>query len=234
MKQSVIISFKWIILLVLLIVPIVANAKDVTKDKKWKFEIAAGINNYSAWEIEPAITYQPIPYVGITIGALFSDIPGGGYCSGTTHNEQWLWTMSSDSTSNAVFALRPSIQLNTPSLLFGQNKDIALYFTLSPGLTITPFAKNRFEVSYTPNRPGAYESNKLDWKANKRAKFLYAHVKGILSLEIKDFGILSLIYTCSNYDFYGERRNITIEGSRLNFEKKRFTHAVAMGLGYRF
>ena len=34
MKQSVIISFKWIILLVLLIVPIVANAKDVTKDKK--------------------------------------------------------------------------------------------------------------------------------------------------------------------------------------------------------
>lgn len=65
---------KPILILICLICAIRGQAQEEEKARVWKVELTGALNNYSGWEIEPSITYQPIPYAGITLGLLFCDL----------------------------------------------------------------------------------------------------------------------------------------------------------------
>ena len=39
--------------------------------KYWKVELTGAVNTYDGWEIEPSVTYQPVRYIGLTMGLLF-------------------------------------------------------------------------------------------------------------------------------------------------------------------
>lgn len=80
----------------------------------WKVELAGALNNYSAWEVEPTITYLPIPYAGITMGFLFCNTIEDESYSGVSKDQRWRWSSDDDSPLCHHFALRPAIQLATP------------------------------------------------------------------------------------------------------------------------
>ena len=39
------------------------QAQEEEKSHMWKVELSGALNNNSAWEVEPSVTYLPIPYV---------------------------------------------------------------------------------------------------------------------------------------------------------------------------
>ncbi|MCS3324493.1 hypothetical protein NXV53_07570 [Bacteroides faecis] len=59
------------LLFICLLLTVGGQAQEAEKRPVWKVELAGALNNYSAWEVEPTITYLPIPYAGITMGVPF-------------------------------------------------------------------------------------------------------------------------------------------------------------------
>lgn len=209
------------------------HAQDENKVHHWKVELAGALNNYATWEIEPSITYQPIRYLGISMGLLFCNPKRDGI-GGYSQDKQWLWNSANNDDGSHVFTFRPSLQFISPSIWMGKDKDYGLFFSISPGLTIPLQANREFNIEYIPNSPGAWEVFKTEHVANQQGRTVFYHIKTALSLEIDERTLVSIGYTLSDFDLYGGSRNIIIEGKKLEFERHHFMHSFFIGLGYRF
>ena len=112
------------------------QAQEEEKSHMWKVELSGALNNNSALEVEPSVTYLPIPYVGITMGLLFCNTIEKDSYTGFSRDNQWFWDSDESNPGCHFFALRPAIQLVTPAFKFGKDKDTGLSLVVSPGLTI--------------------------------------------------------------------------------------------------
>ena len=102
------------------------QAQEEEKSHMWKVELSGALNNNSAWEVEPSVTYLPIPYVGITMGLLFCNTIEKDSYTGFSRDNQWFWDSDESNPGCHFFALRPAIQLVTPAFKFGKDKDTGL------------------------------------------------------------------------------------------------------------
>lgn len=224
------------IFLIICLLFAVTNSKAQKKEKApvWKTELIGAVNNYSAGEVEPTITYQPIPYAGITVGLLFCHTIADESYSGVSKDQQWRWSSDSESSLYHSFAFRPAIQFATPALILGKDKDMGLSFIVSPGLTIPLSANNRIDISYYPNASGVWIPMKFDHIKNKGGRAVFYHIKGMFTLDLDEQYTLSAGYTFSDFDLYSGGRNITIEGKKLTLPRFRFMHSFFVSIGYRF
>lgn len=223
-----------IIICINLLLLVGIHAQEEDKSYRWNVELAGALNNYSGWEVEPSITYRPIPYAGITMGLLFGSVIDADGFTGDSRDGRLYWNTVDDNITGFYFAFRPSILLSTPAVVFGRDKDMALSFQLSPGLTVTP-PNNRFDIEYFPSAPGVYTHPlKTERVKNKGGRCVYYHIKSAIVLQLDDRYILSAGYTLSDFDVYGGSRNIVIEGKKLDLEKHRFMHSGFISLGYCF
>lgn len=200
----------------------------------WKVELEGALNNYDAWEVEPSITFLPIQYAGISLGLLFTQPYLNESISGVSQNQQFLWSSTTDHAASYFLALRPGLQLNTPKLWVGRDKDYALYLSISPGLTLPLSANNEFNIDYYPNQTGVWTAVRHEHVSNKGARTVYYHLRTDLSLEVDNGLIFSVGYTCSDFDLFGGSRNIVIEGRKIDLPKHKLMHSVSVSLGYRF
>lgn len=211
-----------------------AYAKEKETFKHWKAELSGGLNNYEAWEIEPSISYRPIRYFGLSLGAWLGDrlYPEG--LGGESKDKQWRWNTARDTDGNYFFALRAGLQFLSPPVWLDESKDWAIAFSVSPGLTLPLPANKQFYINYFPNRPGLWVASRTEQVKNEGARQVFYHLKSALWLEVDNRLSFSIGYTFSNFDLYGGSRRITIEGKRLMPEKHAFMHTVAIGMGYCF
>ncbi|WP_297909231.1 hypothetical protein [uncultured Parabacteroides sp.] len=223
-----------ILIFICLIFSFGGQGQEEEKSQMWKVEISGALNNYPAWEVEPSVTFLPIPYVGITMGLLFCNTIDRGSYTGTSKDGLWFWDSDRDDPGCHFFALRPAIQLVTPAFKFGKDKDTGLSLVISPGLTIPLPVNQEFNIDYIPNSPGVWIPQKFDHIKNKGGKSLFYHIKGMLSLDINRQYILSAGYAFSNFDLYSGGRNLIVEGERLSMPKIRFMHSGFLSIGYRF
>lgn len=200
----------------------------------WKVELEGALNNYDAWEVEPSITFLPIQYAGISLGLLFTQPYQDESISGVSQNQQFLWSSTTDHAASYFLALRPGLQLNTPKLWVGRDKDYALYLSISPGLTLPLSANNEFNIDYYPNQTGVWTAVRREHVSNKGARTVYYHLRTVFSLEVDNGLIFSVGYTCSDFDLFGGSRNIVIEGRKIDLPKHKLMHSVSVSLGYRF
>lgn len=200
----------------------------------WKVELEGALNNYDAWEVEPSITFLPIQYAGISLGLLFTQPYQDESISGVSQNQQFLWSSTTDHAASYFLALRPSLQLNTPKLWVGRDKDYALYLSISLGLTLPLSANNEFNIDYYPNQTGVWTAVRREHVSNKGARTVYYHLRTAFSLEVDNGLIFSVGYTCSDFDLFGGSRNIVIEGRKIDLPKHKLMHSVSVSLGYRF
>lgn len=200
----------------------------------WKVELEGALNNYDAWEVEPSITFLPIQYAGISLGLLFTQPYLNESISGVSQNQQFLWSSTTDHAASYFLALRPGLQLNTPKLWVGRDKDYALYLSISPGLTLPLSANNEFNIDYYPNQTGVWTAVRREHVSNKGARTVYYHLRTDLSLEVDNGLIFSAGYTCSDFDLFGGSRNIVIEGKELGLPRHRLMHSFGFSVGYRF
>lgn len=210
------------------------KAQEEEKAPVWKVELTGAVNNYSAWEIEPTITYQPIPYAGITAGLLFCNTIEDESYSGTSKDQQWRWSSSEDNPLCHHFAFRPALQFSTPALKLGKDKDMGLYFTVSPGLTIPLSPNQKLDIEYYPNASGVWIAERLDHVKNRGGRSVFYHIKSMFTLELDEQYTLSAGYTFSDFDMYSGGRNITVEGKKLTAPKFHFMHSFFVSIGYRF
>jgi len=202
-----------ILFFICLIFTFEGQAQEVEKSHMWKVELSGALNNNSAWEVEPSVTYLPIPYVGITMGLLFCNTIEKDSYTGFSRDNQWFWDSDESNPGCHFFALRPAIQLVTPAFKFGKDKDTGLSLVVSPGVWIP---------------------QKFDHIKNKGGKSLFYHIKSMLSLDIDQRYIFSLGYIFSNFDLYSGGRNFIVEGKRLSMPRIRFMHSFFLSIGYRF
>lgn len=218
----------------LLLIGISVFAQEKEPGKYWKVELLGALTNYSAWEIEPSVTYQPFRYLGVSMGLVFSRPINGSGFAGESQDKQWYWSAGSEDEGSHFFSIRPSIQVSTPSVWLGKDKDCALYFTFMPGLSIPLPANKSLDVEYYPPQPGVWTTGKVDRVRNEGASSVFYQFRGALSLEFDESVIVSMGYSFSDYDLYSGTRNIVIEGRQLNPKKQNFMHSFFIGLGFRF
>ena len=144
------------------------------------------------------------------------------------------WSSDDDSPLCHHFALRPAIQLATPALKLGKDKDMGLSFILSPGLTIPLSVNQRLNISYYPNVSGIWSSQRFDQVKNRGGRAIFYHIKGMFTLDLGEQYTLSAGYTFSDFDMYSGGRNMVVEGKKLTMPAFRFMHSFFVSLGYRF
>lgn len=209
-------------------------AQEVEQRPRWEVELAGGLSNYDAWEVEPSVTYRPFPYAGVTMGVLFTLPYDDASPGGVAQDAQFRWSLTDEDAGSHFFALRPALRLYTPRWWLGRDKDCALYLSVSPGLTIPLPANRRLSVDYFPNRGGAWTAVRREEVVNRDACTVFWHVRTALSLEVDETLVLSAGYTVSDFDLYAGSRGIMVEGHFLDFPKHRLMHAAFVSIGYRF
>ena len=125
-----------ILFFICLIFTFEGQAQEVEKSHMWKVELSGALNNNSAWEVEPSVTYLPIPYVGITMGLLFCNTIEKDSYTGFSRDNQWFWDSDESNPGCHFFALRPAIQLVTKSML---SLDIDQRYIFSLGYIFSNF-----------------------------------------------------------------------------------------------
>ena len=194
------------------------SGQEHEKPLHWKVELAGALNNYDAWEVEVSASFLPLHYAGISLG----------------RDNQLRWQTTEEHVANHFFALRPGLVFNSPKLWLGQDKEYALYLSLSPGLTIPIPANRQFYIDYFPNKPGTWTALRTERVANEGAQRVFCHIRTALTLEIEGGFLISAGYTCSNFDLYAGSRNIVIEGKKPELPRHSLMHTVSIGIGYRF
>lgn len=210
------------------------SGQEREKPLHWKVELLGALNNYDAWEIEASASFLPLPYAGISLGLLFTSPYHDVNIGGISRDNQLRWQTTEEHVANHFFALRPGLVFNSPKLWLGQDKEYALYLSLSPGLTIPIPANRQFYIDYFPNKPGTWTALRTERVANEGAQRVFCHIRTALTLEIEGGFLISAGYTCSNFDLYAGSRNIVIEGKKPELPRHSLMHAVSIGIGYRF
>lgn len=210
------------------------SGQEREKPLHWKVELAGALNNYDAWEIEASASFLPLPYAGISLGLLFTSPYHDVNIGGISRDNQLRWQTTEEHVANHFFALRPGLVFNSPKLWLGQDKEYALYLSLSPGLTLPIPANRQFYIDYFPNKPGTWTALRTERVANEGAQQVFCHIRTALTLEIEGGLLISAGYTCSNFDLYAGSRNIVIEGKKLELPRHSLMHTVSIGIGYRF
>lgn len=209
-------------------------SQDINEKRLWLVELNGALTSQSSWEVEPSVTFQPIEYVGLTAGLVFTSPYPSKSLGGVAVNKQFRWSETNDNSVSYFFAFRPSLRLNSPKLWIGRDKDYALYLSVSPGLTIPLPSDRRFSVDYYPNQQGEWSAIKREEVTNSGARKMYYHVRTAVSLEMDERIVFSAGYTFSDFDIYGGSRNITVEGSKLLLPEACMMHSAFVSIGVRF
>lgn len=217
-----------------LLVALSLHAQKTNQRQLWKVELYGALTNYETWEIEPTVTFQPIHYAGISLGLLFTQPYHTESCGGVTANKQLRWSCTDENSPSHILAFKPSLQFNSPRIEMGQDKEYALYFSVSPGITIPLPANQSILIDYFPNKAGVWTALRREKKSNTGARAIFFHLRTGISLEVDDALIFSVGYTLSDFDPYAGSRNIIVEGEKLKLPEHRLMHAGFVSIGYRF
>jgi len=225
---------KFLLALSFLAFAVSLHAQEV-ESMKTVFSVSAGLNSNQSWEMEPSVSYYFCPYIGCTLGLnITNQYNQIGYSGTVSGNGNLHWEIEDSEASVTKFLFRPAINLRTPILWLDQDHDTGLTFQLEPGLYMAAPVNDRVTVLY---RDKEHVSSVTDSKrlSNNKGDWLFWNIRSAISLHIDRF-IISSGYSISNFDIYSGRRNILIEGVKLDSKlpKREYTNSFFLSLGYSF
>lgn len=140
----------WCYILLFLLAYLPIHAQESEKRLLWEVELQGALTNCSSWEVEPAVTFFPFKYAGISMGLLFTAPYPSTSENGITADRQLQWSSTHSNAASYLLAWRPALRLNTPKLWLGHDKEYALFLSVSPGLTLPFPADRQFSIDYYP------------------------------------------------------------------------------------
>lgn len=205
------------------------------KRQLWKIQLEGALDNYSRWEVEPSVTFQPFKYAGIGVSFIFSESLDGIHLNGVSADKKFRFELNDEKVLSTHLACRIAPQFYTPSWILGHDQEYALYLTFSPGITCSFPPPKHITLAYFPNSTGVWTPHHYEEVTTSRAEPLSFQLKTSVSLEMEESLIISLGYTLSNLDPYSGVRETVFDGNMLNLGKKRpFFHSLSIGIGWRF
>ncbi len=123
----------WCYILLFLLAYLPIHAQESEKRLLWEVELQGALTNCSSWEVEPAVTFFPFKYAGISMGLLFTAPYPSTSENGITADRQLQWSSTHSNAASYLLAWRPALRLNTPKLWLGHDKEYALFLSVSPG-----------------------------------------------------------------------------------------------------
>lgn len=218
---------KWVLILAC-ILPFVGNAQQETKRFKNEFQFSVGLNSYLAFEFEPSYSRMFHKNIGVTGGIRFVKEVVDNLHYDLVGGPVYQWRLS-NRKEVAALLFRPAIRLKFPII------SDWVFVTTEPGILLNIIPNEKLDFAYTNTEtieiPSRYKTIK-----NKNGKVLFYDMKTYISILMDSWGIL-LGYDFSTFDLYSGRRNIVVEGDRLNKHlpsKKKIAHAGFIGINYVF
>lgn len=224
---------KRLLLWMVLLLPVVAGAKEEEAFRRWEFALSGGLNNNYSWEVEPAFTFFVCRYVGITGGVNFTGQFYDEYYSGSAPGNM-RWYIGSDESNVKRILFRPALRLRTPNINRWGDRDLKVTFNMEPGAYMVVPANETLRVGYENEKHPTPALHTED-VTNLNGDWLYWNVRSFVQIEVESW-VFSAGYTISNYDVYGGRRNLVIERKPLNdmLWKKKMTHSFFLSIGIQF
>lgn len=211
----------------------VTMAQEPEKKKHWVWELYGGVNNYMTWEVETGVVYKPWRFIGVGAGLLFTTlIDDDKVYSGDVKDKKLHWCIE-EKDLTYLMAFRSGIYLYSPPVYLNHDRDVALSFRVSPGITIPLPPNSSAIVDYVPEDAVLDVPVTSESVSSSHARACYYHVRFAVALEMERLSIL-LGYTTSDYDLYGGSRNMVVGGQKIGLPHKKQTGTFFIGLTYDF
>ena len=207
----------------------IAMAQEPEKERHWVWELYGGANNYMTWEVETGVVYKPWRFIGVGAGLLFTpQIDDDNVYSGDARDKKLHWRIEENDLAY-LMAFRSGIYLYSPSVYLDHDRDVALSFRVSPGITVPLPPNSSAVVNYVPVDAVIDVPVTSGRISNSQARACYYHVRFAVALEMERQSVL-LGYTTSDYDLYGGSRNMVVEGQKIGLPHKKQTGTFFIGL----
>ena len=206
------------------------NADPEDHFRHWAVNVTGQLDAIT-WGVELGATYRFNQYVGVGAGLLLLGTVDDDTKSGVSPNGQQKWV--ADTRMSRAGATRVEVALTTPQLKLGADRDYGLSLRVSPGISIPIPVNSSIDLTVVPATTGVAEKNDYITLDNKGGRAIYEHVKvaAVLALDRLE---ISAGYAWSDFDIYGNVRNIKIYNTPLVNKSRSQSHAGFIGLTYTF
>ncbi|MDR0836294.1 MAG: hypothetical protein LBN11_06945 [Tannerella sp.] len=196
-----------------------------------EWQVNASLNSNAEWEVEPEYVLMFNTCLGVCAGFGMRSEFDIDYNPVSEKTRPLGWYISTDNWRVRKLLIRPAMKIRFPILKEAQKP--VLWFNMEPGLLFVPFPNETLTVTYSHSdlfSPGRYK--KIH---NHKGDILYGQINNSISLDLDIFQ-LSLGYSISNYDLYGGRRNIVVDGASINslIPKRHLTHSIFVSISSDF
>lgn len=163
------------------------------------------------YKLEGDYTYYPLPYAGIGLALQYSrDFDGDEYTPNVTVNGK-EYGGGGDTLHLEQFFVIPQLSFRTPTVLLSRKHDIYAFLQCSPGLMIALFPNASYYARHVNPDPDPRKWTADDVRVhNHGGDRFFWRLRTQLCLGNSD-GYLFLGYCLSNYDPYGDRRNLQVD-----------------------
>lgn len=210
------------------LIPFHGKAQHTTKQLKHELQFTAGLDSYLAFEFEPSYSYMFHKNIGITGGIRCIKEVTDNLHYNLTGGPIYQWRISNKKEVSALL-FRPAMRFKIP--IVGD----WLFVVTEPGILLNVIPNEEIEFAYT-NTQSIETPSRFKTIQNKGGQVLCYDMKNFVSVAIDNWAV-SAGYTFSTFDIYSGRRNIVVEGNKLNAHlpaMKKCTHTGFIGISYAF
>lgn len=225
----------FLFILPLLALPITVLAQKESYDPETNVMVMVGYNGNHSTDLEASLAYYPFRLFGVSVSVNssfqnYTDVPEYGGASSPTNG---YWEMPDKKVLS--FSIIPELSLRTPKWRLGGEEGNGLFLVFNPGLNIVLFPDEKIKFHTVTSSQMDGTKSQFRTITNKHAQWFYWRTKFSFSYQL-DVTVISLGFYISNYDVYGGRRNIVINGNKLNnsLPEKEMTGGVFLSIGRNF
>ena len=194
------------------------------------FSLQGGIDSYNNWILTPTIDYFPIPYFSIGAGVRFFDeIGNDDFCSGEIGNQ--LWTIEDKSLFAYHAAFQPEVKVYSPSIKINE-EEANIFFSIGAGYLLPMNKGGKGRVDYYNKEANRVIFDKSELILNRKSSHkAYPFLDFTCYLNC-DRWSLGLGYRISEFDVYGNARQVYVKNQKVNFPKENKNSEIYLTISY--
>lgn len=197
--------------------------------QKVEFSLQGGFDSYDNWFVTPAVDYFPIPYVSIGTGVRFFDEGGNSDSYGVERGSQYMKVDKSTFAYHA--ALQPELKVYSPAIKIdrlGEN----IKFSAGTGFMLPMTNGGKGKVEYYTKENNSYkfiDSEIVKNRKNNHRIYPFIECAGYFNSDRWSIG---LGYRISQFDVYGNARQVYAGTQKINFPKEKINSEIFLSIHY--
>lgn len=198
--------------------------------QKINFSLQGGIDSYNNWVVTPFFDYLPIPYLSIGAGVRFFDEIGNDDSYGGDLGTE-LWSMRDKSTYTYHAAFQPEVKVYSPSIKINE-EEANIFFSIGAGYLLPMTKGGEGVVDYFAKEVNRVVLTNSEVVRNRKSSHkAYPFLDFTCYLNC-DRWSLGLGYRISEFDVYGNARQVYVKNQKVNFPKENKNSEIYLTICY--